>query len=238
VLSTEGFKGFAKDHVLFLHVTSHLDGAAYPNLLQEKGGKGFPYVVAMDAEGNVVGQLQDRNVEGFAAMMKDAADYARLLPKKDRTPAEELRFLRLEWQNEKVDNAGARTRATALKGLEGEAKADYDDLILSLDVEDAFKPVQDSRGRDPALRIAAGKAFAGMWKEGRFPGKSYRQLFLFMIFDYAEDAKDAALFEKALAKLKECNPEVPPTSKMFTQQEERLKKLQEAAAPPPPATPK
>ena len=237
MLSSEGFKGFAKDHVLFLHVTSQVDGHANPNLLSEKGGRGFPYVVAMDAEGNVVAQLQDRDVNGFATMMKDGADFTRLAPKKDRTPAEEIRLVRLEWQLDKVDNAAARARATALKGLEGEAKADFDDLVLSLDVDDALKPVQETRGRDMALRIAAGKTFAGMWKEGRFPGKKYQQGFLFMIFDYSEDAKDAELFEKALAKLKEVRPDVPASSRMFTDQEARLKKLQDAAAPPP-GTPK
>ena len=43
-LSTAEFKEFAKDYILFCHITSMVEGEKYPKLLQEKGGRGFPYV--------------------------------------------------------------------------------------------------------------------------------------------------------------------------------------------------
>lgn len=227
MLSTEEFKGFAKDYVLFSHITSQVEGAAYPKLLQEKGGRGFPYVVAMDAAGEVVAKLRDRSVEGFRSMMKDAADYAVLLPKKERTPAEALRFLRLEMRLGKVADEEARTRATALEGLDDAGKADRADLLLGLEIKAELNKIQ---GRDPAPRIAAGKVFAGMWAAGREPqDMEYVQAFFFLMLDHAEDVKDLALFEKALVKVKENFTHIPAGSQFFTRLDERLAKLKEAA---------
>ncbi len=40
--------------VLFCHVTTRLRGDPYPNLMSEKGGRGFPHIVILDAEGNLL----------------------------------------------------------------------------------------------------------------------------------------------------------------------------------------
>ena len=73
MLSAAEFSAFAKEVVPFLHVTSRLEGASYPDLLSQKGGRGFPYLVAMDAEGRVTAQAEQRSVDGFRSMVEAAA---------------------------------------------------------------------------------------------------------------------------------------------------------------------
>ena len=96
MLSTAEFREFAKGVVPFLHVTSQVEGDKYPDLLSEKGGRGFPHVVCMDAEGGVLAVLNARTVDGFKDMMKRGAEFQALVAKKDRTPAEELSVLKAE----------------------------------------------------------------------------------------------------------------------------------------------
>ena len=49
MLSTEEFKAFAGEVVPFLHVTSRVEGEHHPDLLEKKGGRGFPHLVVLDA---------------------------------------------------------------------------------------------------------------------------------------------------------------------------------------------
>ncbi len=70
-LSTAEFREFGKDYVLFCHITSRVEGEPYADLLSKKGGGGWPYLVAMDADGNVAAKHSgSRSVEGFLATMK------------------------------------------------------------------------------------------------------------------------------------------------------------------------
>ena len=233
MLSTEEFRGFAKGVVPFLHVTSRLEGEKYGNLLSEKGGQGFPHLVAMDAEGEVIGVVSgERSVAGFTRLMKDAADYSTLRGKKGRSPAEEVRLLGFELGMDRVTEADARTRAAALKDLDADPKKALDALLLGLDIQAELKLI---KGPDPALRIAAGKDFAAMWKEGRRPGSDdgvFQPFFIYML-DYAESEKDAAHFEKALGVLREKFGSEPKAAGFFKKQDERLAKLK-APAPVPP----
>ncbi len=231
MLSTEEFRAFAKEVVPFLHVTSRVEGETYPDLLSEKGGRGFPHLVAMDAGGEVVAGLEDRTVEGFRAMMKRAGEFETLLAKKDRTPAEEVRYLAAEIRLGRVKADAARARAAALKGLAEAAKKELDGLLLGLDIRAILDGI-----KDPAARLAAGRAFAEMWAAGRVPGgddAGFQPFFVIML-DHAEAVKDAALFEKALGKMREKLGSEPRAAGFFKKNDERLAKLKEAKEPEPP----
>jgi hypothetical protein len=230
VLSTEEFRGFAKGVVPFLHVTSHVEGEKYGNLLQEKGGTGFPHVVAMDADGGVLAELDDRTVEGFQAMMKSGGDFTALLAKKDRTSAEEVDLLTREIGLGRVKAEDARTRAAAIKGLDDAGKARLDGLLLGLDIKGQL---DKTNGRDPASRAATGKVFAEWWKAGRAPGgkdESFQPFFVLML-DHADASKDVALFEKVLGVLRDEVGSNPRAAGFFKAQEKRLEKLKADAAP-------
>ncbi len=228
MLSSEEFRAFAKEVVPFLHVTSQVEGEKYGNLLQEKGGTGFPHLVAMDAGGGVVAVLEDGTVAGFRAMMKQGAEFIAFSSKKDRTTAEEVRLLTAEIKFCRVNAADARAREGAIKGLDAAGKKDLDGLILGLEIKAELGKIT---GPDLALKVAAGKAFAEMWKAGKEPdpdGEQFQPYYILML-DHAEAVKDVALFEKALGKVRAKFGDKPQAARFFQRQDERLAKLKEAA---------
>lgn len=230
MLSAEDFQAFAKDNLLYLHVTSRVEGAAHPNQLQEKGGRGFPYVVALDSRGDVIANLSDRSVEGFQSMLKDGGDFLSLLKKDKRTPGEEIRLLGLEMGMGRVKGDEARTRANALKDLDAEGVKARDEMLLGLDIQQELDTI---KGPDPSPRIAAGRKFAEMWSKGRAPGGTDDrfQPFYIFILDHAESVRDAALFGKALKVLKDELQEKyrdnPGAVNFFKKQDGRLEALSE-----------
>ena len=231
MLSTAEFREFAKGVVPFLHVTSQVEGDKYPDLLSEKGGRGFPHVVCMDAEGGVLAVLNARTVDGFKDMMKRGAEFQALVAKKDRTPAEELSVLKAELGLGRLKPEEARARATALKGLDEAAKKELDGLLLGLDIRAEMAKITRENAKEG--RIAAGKAFAEMWKAGREPtDEDTVQPFFILMLDYAESIPDAALFEKALGELQERFGDKPQAAGFLKKQEERLAKLKGGAGPP------
>jgi hypothetical protein len=228
VLSSEDFKAFAKDHVLFLHVTSLVEGDKYPELLSEKGGGGWPYVVALDSDGNVVSFLgyEDMTIVGFKAMMTRGAEFQALKAKKDRTPAEEFRVLSTDLKGGTIQPADFREKAAALKGLDEAAAKERDDLLVHIEFAAEMKKLQEAHSPDPKYRIAAGKVFAAMHAAGRVPKEQNEMAAFYQItIDYAESVKEVALFETALAKLRESFGDNPRAQGFFKMMDDRLAKL-------------
>lgn len=204
MLSTEGFKEFAKDVVLFTHITTRIDGDKYANLLSEKGGNGFPYVVAMDAEGNVLSELGDRSVDGFKEMMKGAGEYQALRAKKDHTPAEMLKLLGMDLARGRIKGPEYKEKAGAIKGLDEAGVKERASTLLHLDISTELDKLRAAGGPAPELRLEVGKAFAGMHKAGLAPTeKQYIGPFYELMMNYAEKEKDAETFAACFAKLKE-----------------------------------
>ena len=54
VLRTPAFKEFSKGYVMFLHVTTMIQGRKDDELLMRIGGAAFPHLVVMDVDGTVV----------------------------------------------------------------------------------------------------------------------------------------------------------------------------------------
>jgi hypothetical protein len=222
-LSTDDFKKFAKNVVLFLHVTSYVDGAKYPHLLQKKGGRGFPYLVVMDAEGNVISKVKGaRTVENFQKAVDAGNRYQTLSAKKDRTPAEDMEFFKLQWGMGNLTPEQAHARIDAMKGLTDAQKAD---LLIPVEIKEHLP-----KSRDPAAAQAAGKYYAQMYKEGRKPKtEADMQPYYILMLSYAEAQKDVKLFETALGELKKEFGSNPNATRFFAFQEKRLEKLKQAA---------
>ena len=226
MLSTEGFKEFAKDYVLFTHITTRLDGDRYGNLLSEKGGTGFPYVVAMDAEGNVLSDLDDRSVDGFRAMMKGAGEYLDLRSRKDPSPADQLKLLGMDLSRGRIKAAEYREKAGALKGLDEASVKAREAVLVNLDITAELDKLRNAGGPDPKLRMAAGKVFGEMHRAGRTPSeKRYVGPFYEVMLDYAEDQKDAELFAAAFGRLKEAFGDQARLEPFWKRLEERLAKI-------------
>lgn len=225
MLSTEEFREFAKGVVLFAHVTTRIEGRRDEDLLSRKGGTGFPYLVAMDAEGRVTAGLEGgRTVDAFGAMVARGKEYAAKKARKDLPAEEALALLTHDLKYGNLDLAGAKAAAAALKGLTPEQKRSVDHAILDKEIRDATGAIKTG---SPEERQAVGKVMAGFLKEGREPdpdGGGFQPYWI-LLLDHAEAAKDAALFEKALGKLREKLGSNPGAKGFFEKQEQRLEKL-------------
>ena len=124
VLSSEEFKAFAADYVMFAHVTTRIEGRKHDGLLSEKGGRGFPHLVALNQGGDVIATLTGgRSIDGFRQMMESGAKFEALKSKEDKTLDDEIFLLKhdIAMGNAKLDDAKARV--AKLTGLSDAQKA-------------------------------------------------------------------------------------------------------------------
>lgn len=192
------FAEWVKDYVPFLHVTSRIEGEPHPNLLSEKGGQGFPYLVFMDAAGDVIARHQgERTVAGFRKSGESVREFLALQAKAEAGDAEaqagvfKARLL-----------MGSLDYAEAAKGFEafgGKAKLGEEaaGALASLELKEAF---QGARPNDPESLKPAMAKVAEMAAAGRVPsGQQERVMFWQMAFKQALETQDVPAAEKALA---------------------------------------
>lgn len=232
MLSTKEFGEFAKEYVVLAHVTTRIKDRKDDDLLSKKGGRGFPHLVALDSNGDVISQLKGgRTVEGFRAMMADGAKFVAVRGKKEKSLDDEIFLLGHDISMGNVDLAKAKERAAALKGLSDAQKKEVDGALLGLEIQAAMPKGAKSQEEAKAQTVAAGKLFAEMWAAGREPtAESAIGNFFSAILEHAEAAKDAALFEKALDKLRAKFGANPQAAGFFKKQEERLAALKNAGS--------
>lgn len=221
----EAFVKWSEKYVLFCHITSNVSTDPYQKLLQEKGGRGFPYLVFMDENGNVLARHEGpRTVEGFARTSEKVQAYLDLKKKAgsgDKDAKIDLLILQIELGHFKADEA--RRRAGELGEVPAERHKKLEAALANLEVMEIVQTVT----RERSTRLAAGRKCLEMKKAGRVPsGEQESQIFWILIMDVAEEDKDAALFEEALNAIKERFGD--KINKAWLQQNEaRLKKLKE-----------
>lgn len=233
MLSSEEFKKFAGEYVVFAHVTTRIKDRKYDGLLQEKGGRGFPHLVALNKDGDVIAALAgERSVAGFRAMMEAGSKFEGVRAKAVKTTDDEIFLLKhdIAMGNAKFD--AAKERVAKLKDLTEAQKKEIDGLLLGLEIQAAL-PTARTPEEAKVQAAAAGKKFAEMWAAGRAPTSDEGAIgnFYSLILEHAEGAKDADLFEKALGKLRETFGSRPQTAGFFKKQEARLAALKAPAAP-------
>lgn len=225
---TDEFAKWSKGYVLFCHITTHLATEKYDQLLSEKGGNGFPYLVFMDSEGNVIARHEgSRDAAGFAETGKKAQaflDLQKKAAKGDRAAKIDLLIAQLELGHLKMDEAQGKLKE--LGELSKEQKAKVDGLLVGAEVQEILKTVK--RGDKPSA-IEAGKKFYEMNKAKRPApmGDNEFQGYWILMMDYAESQKDAAVFEAGLEALK-ARYGSNIRAEFVRMNEERLKKIKDA----------
>jgi hypothetical protein len=206
-----------------------VEGEPYPNLNSEKGGGGFPHLAILDANGDVVAKPGSRDVAGFVAAVSDGGKYLALRDKEDPTVDDRIELLGLQIKLGNYDLAKAREAAGEIEGMTDAQKSKVEDAIFPLEVRNLLPP---GRNPPPEQKVAAGKAFAEMFRAGREP--TDQQLigpFFSLMLDYAEAEKDVELFRTALGKLEAVfgdNPN-PNIKRFFDNQKARLAKIESGA---------
>lgn len=183
--------------VPFLHVTTHIEGHPYDELLREKGGTGFPTLMFLDAFGRTILKHDGaRSVRGFEGSLDQVHAFLTLMQRAEAGDADAattvlLRQLELEW----FDYEEALQRYEALEKVSAREKDAFERLLIDTEV----RSLAEAAGSDPAKRRAAGERFYEMWKEKRVPDSSGRlYVFWSLIADYAEGAKDKKLFQSVV----------------------------------------
>lgn len=201
-----------------------MDDEPYPTLLKDKGGTGFPFLVFMDASGNVLARQRERSPAAFTATHKTLRGYLEMKKKADAGDtalAPDVFLTELE--------LGALTLEEALKRREqlsqvpNDKAARMDGFIASLEVAALARDVQ---GRDAAKKAAAGAKLAQMFAAGRVPkDDAGARMFFSLLMSHAEAEGDAALFEKAFVEFKAKAVNDPRAQRFIDGAEARLEKL-------------
>lgn len=218
---------FSKEYVLFCHITTQIPGDKYGNLLEEKGGEGWPYLVFMDPEGNVVAvHEEDRTPVEFGKTGEKAKAYLRLKEKADKGDKSaqiDLLITQLSLGQLKADEIGKKIDAVGKPSADQKARLDGEvqnaqilDLLKTIDSDEKAKEV--------------GKKFYDAHKSGK-SGPSGGPAFLSyysMILDISEQQKDAQAFEAAMLALKAKYGSNPQAAGFFERCEKKLQELKAA----------
>jgi hypothetical protein len=217
---------FSKDYVVFCHITTHLQGEKHADLLEKKGGQGFPHIVFMDAEGTVLAVHEDaRTAAAFAKTGEKAKAFVSLKAKAAKgDKAAKIDFLLAQMDLGQIKPDEAERQIKEAGALSKEQQTKFDGMMVNLSVMDIVKGIESE---DEAK--AAGKRFYEMQKAGN-PGPTSEQAiqpYYILGMDAAEAAKDAETFEKDLKALKDKFGSNPQAKKFFEAKEKKLAELKE-----------
>ena len=205
MLLEDSFAEFGKQHILLCHITTHIKDQPHDDLLGKVGGRGFPTIAALDADGNVIGHLRgQRNVSGFEGLMssaKETSTQLRNLAQKASKgdAAAKLELFEKKLQLKHFDFAAAQAAYKALGKVSDDVKKRIEAQLAGLEVASIFAKVKPNK----KSQIAAGEKLAAMVKAGREPkGRMERLNSWFLISMWAESTKNVEMFERAYKTFK------------------------------------
>ena len=229
-LLQDDFAEFAKDYVLFCHITSKVEGDAYQSLLGEKGGRGFPFLVFLNADGDVVARhAGQRNAEGFAATGKGAQDFIALkkrVEEGDESARADYFMARLAMGSMAPDVARAELEGLG-DALSEEQRTSAEDQIFGAEVSAGLQ----SARRDPEALAKLGASWIEHLRAGRTPAGRAAMGFYMAIIEHAKAEKDVKVFEEALDGLRKSVSDNPRAQGFVKRIEDQLAKLKEELAP-------
>ncbi|MEK7865184.1 MAG: hypothetical protein AAB434_00780 [Planctomycetota bacterium] len=211
---------------MFCHITTRIEGDTNQDLLQKKGGRGFPHLVFMDSEGNVIAKHQgQRDAAGFEASLLKATAYMELKAKADAgDKAAKAEFLVTQLEMGAIPLSEFEEKIKEA----GELSADLQARLDGVRANAEFSEIMQSIGQKPENEAVAeaGPKLLEMKKAGHVPaGENEFSTFHSILLEYAFTQKDAAQFEESLGALRERFGSNPQAKKFFEAQETRLAEL-------------
>ncbi|MEM7202989.1 MAG: hypothetical protein AAF628_22205 [Planctomycetota bacterium] len=163
------------------------------------GGRGFPTILYLDSEGEIIGRPSDRSIPAFRAMAGSLTEVAELAAKENRTQEEEVRYFEARITLGRLKLEEAKEIAAALPKQPAEAAARITAALNNLEIQSQLDAVTSQKEAE-----AAGAVFAAMAKEGRTPsgGGLTAARFWLIIIEHARAAEDVAMFERAFTEVK------------------------------------
>jgi hypothetical protein len=186
------------------------------------GGRGFPHIALLDADGEVLGEPRGRTVGDFTAALREISRVREILAKEALTKAERVELYLLETGLGRLDVLEAEERMEALGKLEGEAAKRVLGAYADVEYEDYMR----NPPRNDDERAYVGRGFAEMAAEGRVPAnRKYLPNFWRFQVLAAREESDVAAFERALRGLRSVAGEDEEVKKALPALEAELKKL-------------
>lgn len=225
-LLTDAFVEFSKEYVLYCNIMSRVPGDKHQDLLMEKGGQGFPYLVFLDADGNVLARHEGaRDVEGFRQTGQKVRDFLELRRKAEAGgPEAKIDYLIARLDLGHVKAADAERELAGLGKPSAAQQGRFDGALANATVLEEVRALQSDEAA-----AEAGKKFYERYKAGK-PAPTAddaMQAYWILLMDCAEDKKDADAFEAGLKALKAKFGDLPQAQKWFKEKEEVLKNLKE-----------
>ncbi|MHC4549948.1 MAG: hypothetical protein ACYTEZ_14345 [Planctomycetota bacterium] len=220
VLRTAAFKEFSKDYVMFLHITTMIEGREDDDLLMRIGGTAFPHLVVMDVDGSVIREHRAApTVEAFRETGEAGRQRLALRASAaagDRDAILKLAFARADGQqitSKRLRREVARAGRLTAEEQERFAKALTGLLFAEAEV------------------CAQGAWYLRMEKEGLVPQEvEPRTQFYVGILKWAEFQEDAAIYGRALEEMRKMHGEEPRAESFFRMARRKLAQLEEIGA--------
>jgi len=209
--------------VPYLHVTTHLKDHKDEALFAEIGGRGFPTMKFMTADGKVIGEPSGRDVASFETSLKSlmvVTNIENRIAKGEKGLENELFLAKMRLGL--FDFEEAKAQLASLKKLTNEQQAEIKGLMVNLEV----MSIMDTVDSDEAA-VAAGAKFKAMLDEGLIPTGDSMGAYWSIIMTYAEAKSEADLFERCLNALKEKYGAEEGAKPFFEQKAKVLKKMRE-----------
>ncbi|MCR9247698.1 MAG: hypothetical protein NXI31_21945 [bacterium] len=211
--------------MLFCHITSHVEGDPYPDLLQQKGNRAFPSLTFLDPAGEVIARQPSRarTVPAFEKTHRACANYLKLkrrVDEGDDSARPELLMAQIEMGGIDFETA-TKTRKTLGK-LPTEQDEKLGKLLFELEISETAKRV---RTRKQAIKT--GKQFLEIWNSGRAPTGESASSFYALVMEYAYDQKDAKVYARAFKRFDETAPQGRNRKRVIQRMQRRLDELKQ-----------
>ena len=209
----------------YLHITTRIEGRKDEGLFREKGGRGFPTMKFMDADGNVLGEPSGRDVASFETSLTSlmvVTDLEKRIAAGEEGLENELFLAKMRLGL--LDLEEAKAQLAELKDLTKEEKAEVAGFLVNLEVMGVMDGVDSEEAA-----LAAGAKFKVMLDEGRIPTGDALGAYWSLIMNFAESKSDIELFEKSLNALKEKYGAEEGAKPFFDEKAAALKAMRESA---------
>jgi hypothetical protein len=224
-LLEEDFVKFSKDYVLFLHVTTMIPGEKYGDLLEQKGGYAFPWIVFMDATGEILFEhMTERSAAGFAKTGEQAKAYVALKEKaaKGDAPSKiDLAIQRLTMLKATVAETDQALKEAGAAPTESQQSA-LDVARTNVQLREEVKAV-----RTDAQLEALKARFYARFKEGKqMPTNDFvLQNYCLRVLEASAEQKDPDTYAGALKVLRDRYGKEEQLIPFFEERDKELKEL-------------
>jgi len=196
--SSDEFAKWTEGVVPFLHVTTRIEGRANDDLLGVYGGRGFPTLKFLNAEGKALGEPQGRDIASFDAVITKIKNLDELRERiKKGEKGLDAKLLLAELKMGAVDFADAKKRFASIKKIKPEVKAEIETAIIGLEFNEIMSSMTEENYKELGAKVAE------MARTGRIPGGYDKDMFWQVVAGWADENGDLPLLKKGYKYLNE-----------------------------------